>query len=291
METMARWDLAHTGHRALTCSWVTDRCTCGLGRAGNATTTTGRDMSQGSMATEQHEDAAARQRREIAAAVHELRTPLATVQGLLETLVVRGDQLDADARDHIIGIALRNAVLLGQRIDTLLEYERFAMDEAEVAPAPAPLYPSVARIVEDCAGLLADHEVVIEVPSSTVVELDGTALAHVLGNLLDNAAKHSPPGSLVTVQAIDDGSDVLVRVRDEGQGIDPDDLPRVFEAFYRGRDRRRGTGLGLSVARCYVEAWGGTLTIDSTLGVGTVVTFSLPSADAVVDVTDQTVGQ
>lgn len=243
------------------------------------------------MATEQHEDAVDRQRREIAAAVHELRTPLATIQGFLETLVARGDELDADTRDHIVSVALRNAVLLGQRIDALLEYERFAMGEAEVAPVPAPLTPCVAQIVEDCAGLLADHEVVLEIPPATVAEIDGTALAHVLGNLLGNAAKHSPPGSIVTVRAVDDGSDVFVQVRDEGQGIDPADLPNVFEAFYRGRDRRRGTGLGLSVARHYVELWGGTLTIDSTRGVGTVVTFSLPSADAIVDVTDQTVGR
>ncbi len=243
------------------------------------------------MATEQYEAAVDRQRREIAAAVHELRTPLATVQGFLETLVARGEELDADTRDHIVGVALRNAVLLGQRIDTLLEYERFAMGEAEVAPVTAPLYPCVSRIVEDCAGLLADHEVVLEIHPATVVEVDGTALAHVLGNLLGNAAKHSPPGSVVTVRAVDAGADVLVEVRDEGQGIDPGDLPKVFEAFYRGRDRGRGTGLGLSVARRYVELWGGTLTIDSTLGVGTVVTFSLPSADTVVDVTDQAVGR
>lgn len=247
-------------------------------------------MSQGSTVTEP-DSVVDRQRREIAVAVHELRTPLATVQGFLETLLVRADVIDADTRDHIIEIALRNAVLLGQRIDTLLEYERIAVGQAEAVPVPARLRATVDRIVEDCAGLLAEHEVVLDIPGDTVVAHDATALAHVLGNLLGNAAKHSPRGSVVTVRAVEGDGRVSVQVCDQGHGIDPADLPNVCEAFYRGRDRPRGAGLGLSVARRYVELWGGTLTIESTVGTGTVVTFSLAPTHAVIDVTDGVVGR
>ncbi len=236
-------------------------------------------MSQGSPVTDR-DDVVERQRREIAAVVHELRTPLATVQGFLETLALRGDQMDGDTREHIIEVALRNAVLLGQRIDTLLEYERFAMGEVEVHPTPVPLRDLVHRIVEDCAGLLSDHHVEIEIGDDVVARVDPAALSHVLGNLLGNAAKHSPAGTTVTVRALDNEHAVCLQVVDEGHGIDPEDLPNVFEAFYRGRDRPRGAGLGLAVAQHYVELWGGHLTIDSNVGEGTVVTFSLTPTDA-----------
>lgn len=244
-------------------------------------------MSQGTSVADR-EGTVERQRREIAAAVHELRTPLATVHGFLETLAQRGDQMDAETRDYIIEVALRNAVLLGQRIDTLLEYERFAMGEAEVTLTRRPLRESVERIVEDCAGLLLDHEVEVEVPAHIEVEVDDTALAHVLGNLMGNAAKHSQAGTTITVRAIDNQYAVCLQVMDEGRGIDPEDLPNVFEAFYRGRERPRGAGLGLSVARHYVELWGGHLAIESTVGEGTVVTFTLTPTETIVDVTDPT---
>lgn len=242
-------------------------------------------MSQG-ITVADREGTVERHRHEIAAAVHELRTPLATVHGFLETLAHRADQMDAETRDHIIEVALRNAVLLGQRIDTLLEYERFAMGEVEVTLARRPLRETVERIVEDCAGLLGDHEVEVEVAPHIEVEVDDTALAHVLGNLLGNAAKHSPTGSTITVRAIDNDHAVCLQVMDEGRGIDPEDLPNVFEAFYRGRARPQGAGLGLSVARHYVELWGGHLAIESTLGEGTAVTFTLTPTEKVVDVTD-----
>lgn len=234
------------------------------------------------------EDVVERQRREIATVVHELRTPLATVQGFLETLAVRGDEIDDDTRAHIVEVALRNAVLLGQRIDTLLEYERFAMDEVEIHLVRRPLHELVHRIVEDCAGLLTEHEVAVEVADGIVADVDATALAHVLGNLLGNAAKHSPAGTTITVRAFDADQVVCLQVTDEGRGIDPEDLPRVFEAFYRGRDHPRGAGLGLSVARHYVELWGGRLTIDSAVGEGTAITFTLTAKydGTVVDRTD-----
>lgn len=213
--------------------------------------------------------------RTLAAAIHELRTPLATVRGFLETLHRRGPDLDDATRTHITEVAHRNAVVLGHRIDTLLQFERLAQDP-HLTPVAAPLAPAVARIVEDSAGVLAEHVVRVDVAPEVHAVFDPDALAHVLSNLLRNAADHSPAGSAITVSAAVGDEDVHVAVVDRGDGIAADDLPHVFDAFYRGDTRPGGgTGLGLAVVRRYVDLWGGTLEVASTLGIGTTVWFTL----------------
>ena len=210
----------------------------------------------------------------IASAVHELRAPLTTVQGVLETLVLRGDALPDEVRTHIAAVALRNARVLGERIDVLLR--GVGVDHIELDPTPVDLAAAVARAVEDNAGTLGRHRVAAEVPDGTVVLVDGDALTHVLANLFSNAAKHSPAGSTITVRGEAVGDAVAVVVRDEGEGIHPDDLPHVFEPWFRGRSDAPGTGLGLAVAEGQVRRWGGTIEATSEVGVGTTVTFTLP---------------
>lgn len=219
-----------------------------------------------------------RHARDIASAVHELRTPLATVQGFLETLVERGEDIDPDTRAHITRVAHRNAVLLGQRIDALLAYERLAT-EPELDLVGARLRQVVERVVEDCTGIVSEHRVEVAIDPAIWVVLDHEAIAHVLSNLLSNAARHSPPGSTITVRAREDDPQVWLSVSDRGSGIPAADLPHVFEAFYRGRRQAgQGTGLGLAVVHRYVEMWGGGVDIESTVGQGTTVSVSLERA-------------
>lgn len=233
------------------------------------------------------DQAPASRQHEVATAVHELRTPLATVRGFIETLLARGDELSADAERHMLQIAQRNTVLLGQRIDTLLDHERFTSGHVHLVPRPVVVADVLAEIVEDCAGLLTDHPVEVEVDPHVLATVDTVALAHVVGNLLSNAAKHSPAGSAITVRAhVDDDETVPVEVVDRGTGIDRDDLDRVFDPFFRVQDGPSGMGLGLSVVQRYVALWGGQLTIDSALGEGTTVRFTLPGADGIVGVVD-----
>lgn len=218
--------------------------------------------------------------RDLAAAVHELRTPLATVQGFLATLLERGEELGPAVREQITEVAHRNAVVLGQRIDSLLQYERLAV-EPLVDQAPSRLQDVVSRVVEDCTGILSDHRVRIAVDPRTWAQVDHDALSHVLANLLSNAARHSPAGSAITVRATEQTAHVRVEVVDQGEGIPASDLPHVFEAFYRGADHPgSGTGLGLTVVQRYVSLWGGTVAIASRPGEGTTVTFTLERAPA-----------
>lgn len=226
----------------------------------------------------------------LATAVHELRTPLATVLGFLETLVERGDELDPRLRGQITRIACRNARVLQHRIDALLAHE-LETGDPDLRLVPGRLRDVVARIVEDCAGVLGDHAVHLDVDPGLWAAVDPDALSHVLANLLVNAARHSPPGSAITVRAAGQGDDVQLEVADHGEGIAPTDLPHVFEQFYRGGDRTGdGTGLGLSVVQRYVTAWGGEVEIDSTLDVGTRVRFSLTRVAAARSDADQAVG-
>lgn len=218
--------------------------------------------------------------RDLATAVHELRTPLATVQGFLETLEDRGDDLDPEVRTQIVEIALRNARVLGQRIDALLDYERLE-SAPDLEVTSAALRDLLVRLVEDCAGILHDHEVELDVPPDTWVAVDPDALAHVVANLLGNAVRHSPAGTTITLRAEPDHDQVRVSVIDRGEGIPAEDLPHVFEAFYRGEGHPgSGAGLGLAVVRRYVERWGGEVDIESQPGRGTQVGFVLPRVPA-----------
>lgn len=227
--------------------------------------------------------AEARHQRELATAVHELRTPLATVRGFIETLLARGDELSEEAERRILEIARRNAVLLGQRIDTLLDHERFTTGHVRIVPRVVLLDLVVDEIVEDCAGLLADHTVEVDVPATTLARVDRVALGHVLGNLLSNAGKHSPAGSTITIRARPDGTAVAIEVVDHGTGIAEHDLDRVFDPYFRVEDGPSGMGLGLSVVQRYVALWGGELDLTSTLGEGTTVSFTVPAAAALDD--------
>jgi signal transduction histidine kinase len=131
--------------------------------------------------------------------------------------------------------------------------------------------------------LTRQHTLVLDVPRQLPnVNVDGLRIAQVLTNLVDNAAKYSPRGTTITVNAVPADPFVRVTVQDEGQGIAAEERERVFEAFRRGTDRRvrdkKGAGLGLAICRGLVEAHGGRLWIEDRPGPGTAISFTLPVA-------------
>jgi len=215
---------------------------------------------------------------------HELRTPLTAVKGLVETLR-DGAVDDLDARDRFLAsienetdrlIRLVNDLLTLSRADAqalVLRRERF----------------DLANLARSCAdGLAAQaaaQNVSLVVDGSSVnVNADADRIHQVLVNLLDNALRFSPPGEIVRVSVGQDGSwpyRATVSVQDHGSGIPTDDQARVFERFYRGdksRARRGdvGAGLGLPIAQTLVEAHGERITLTSSPGQGTTVSFTLP---------------
>ena len=139
----------------------------------------------------------------------------------------------------------------------------------------------VGSALRRASRILAHHEVQLELaPDLPMLDLDVVLFEQVLFNLLDNAAKHAPAGSEISIDARRDGETVALRIMDEGEGIPAGDVDRIFEKFYRsgGADRRRaGTGLGLAICRGFVEAMGGTIrAMNRTDRRGAVFAITLP---------------
>jgi two-component system, OmpR family, sensor histidine kinase KdpD len=142
----------------------------------------------------------------------------------------------------------------------------------------------VGTALQRTVPVLAEHRIVVDLaPDLPMLELDAVLLEQVLVNLLDNAAKYAPPASTVTLEGRRCGDAVALTVADEGPGLAPGDVARIFEKFYRGADagdrRRAGTGLGLAICRGFAEALGGTIAAaNRTDRPGAVFTITFPRA-------------
>lgn len=223
----------------------------------------------------------------VANASHELRTPLSTVMGFIETLQGAAAD-DSAARVRFLDIMGQEADRMSRLIDDLLSLSRVELDNQVPPTTPIELAPVLADVGKTLAVRLGADSRSLKV--STPAELpmvlaDRDQILQVLHNLVLNSIKYGRAGTPIDIEADvmtqDDGASyVRVSVRDRGEGIAPEHLPRLTERFYRidnARSRRLGgTGLGLAIVKHILERHQGRLDICSTLGVGTTVTFTLP---------------
>jgi two-component system, OmpR family, phosphate regulon sensor histidine kinase PhoR len=224
-------------------------------------------------------------RRDFVANVsHELRTPLTIVGGFAETLVE--EDVPDDARRGFAERILGNTRRMQRIVDDLLDLSRIESggwvpnpEQIAVATVMSDVL-AAARDAADRKGLVLEQEIS---PEATEVYADATALRQVLGNLVDNAVRHTTSGRVV-VFSEPHTRGIVVGVRDTGIGIDAEHLPRIFERFYRvdpGRSREQGgTGLGLAIVKHLVEAHGGRVRAASDVGQGTSITALFPHAVA-----------
>jgi PAS domain S-box-containing protein len=218
---------------------------------------------------------------------HELRNPLAPILTATQLMQLRGDV----ATPHEREVILRQAQHLVRLVDDLLDVSRVARGKITLAKGSLQLASVVAKAVEATAALLEQrrHRLSLSVPSEGLpIEGDEVRLTQVVSNLLTNAARYTPPGGRVEVTAAREGDEVLLRVRDSGNGIDPVLLPSLFDMFVqgpRGPDRSQsGLGLGLSLVRMLTELHGGTVSARSDgPGLGSEFTVRLPASTRLVD--------
>jgi two-component system phosphate regulon sensor histidine kinase PhoR len=213
---------------------------------------------------------------------HELRTPLTNVSLLAETLAAEADSLPPKAAERVAKIEVETGHLV-QMVNELLDLSRIESGIATVALDDIDL-GNLATATADRIRLFAERQgVALEVhvpPDVPPVRGDRERIGQALLNLLHNAVKFSPVGSVVTIRVTPAESEVVVAVEDHGHGIPRSALPRIFERFYKvDRARTRGaggTGLGLSIARHIVEAHGGRIWAESEEGVGSTFSFAIP---------------
>jgi len=209
---------------------------------------------------------------------HELRTPLSNIRGYLEA--IQDGVVQPEGR--IIDSLYEEAVLLHHLVDDLQELSLAEAGHLELERQPMALADIVDRAVGAIRPRAEAKRVALHVdlPEDLLVDVDPQRIGQVLRNLLDNALTHMPPGGEIAVAAHTEGQWVEVSVRDTGSGIAAEDLPYVFERFYRAdKSRSRatgGAGLGLAIARQLVEAHGGRIWVESTEGEGSTFTFALP---------------
>ncbi|MEA2570713.1 MAG: two-component system, OmpR family, sensor kinase [Acidobacteriota bacterium] len=208
-----------------------------------------------------------RLRRQLMADVaHELRTPLAILQGRIEGL------LD--------GIYERDDERLGELLDETRHLSRLVDDLRTLANAEAGALElrketvDLAELIRDTAASLSGT-IVVNVPAELPIVIDPMRIREVLLNLLSNALRATPPDGRVAIDATDDDANVTIRVKDNGSGIPADQLSSIFDRFRKGGDST-GSGLGLAIARKLVVAHDGDIRIESVEGKGTTVTVSLP---------------
>jgi len=213
---------------------------------------------------------------------HELRTPLTTIKGYAETLLEGA--LKEEVGSQFVQVINRHADRLAKIVDDLLTLSRIESREFHLDLKDFSFIELLVDAIDSVKELADQKEISIscgDLPPSLFVHGDWNHLEQVLINLLDNAIKYGRKGGKITVSAVEGPSDeVQVSVRDDGIGIPSEDLPRIFERFYRvdkGRSKELGgTGLGLSIVKHIIQAHGGKVWAESKLGESSTFFFTLP---------------
>lgn len=213
---------------------------------------------------------------------HELKTPLASIKAMVEVLLEGGIE-DSKLRKEFLENINQEVDRLSRLVSDLLLLSRLESDRGFLNPVPTDFTALITRTVSRFQpramkeGLTLTLDINGEIPE---LKIDVNYIDQVISNLLDNAIKYTPSGGKIEVKVEDIGKMVKVSVKDTGIGIAKEDLPRIFERFYRGDKSRSpslgGIGLGLSIVKHIVEAHGGNVGVDSEIGKGSTFYFTLP---------------
>ncbi|MFC5700272.1 ATP-binding protein [Cohnella faecalis] len=221
------------------------------------------------------------QRRLVEDASHEFRTPIAIIEGHLK-LLKRWGKSNPAVMDESLDAALQETARLKSLANQMLELTRAESGVRRECGSAIDASEILEDLVKDYVMLYPQREFHTELAPGLSVSIDANHLKQIVIIMTDNAVRYSADSKPVSLRAFSDAGRAIIEIEDQGQGIPEDELPLVFERFYRvDRDRNRkkgGSGLGLSIAKSLTEAYDGTIGIRSRSGIGTVITISLPLA-------------
>jgi signal transduction histidine kinase len=213
---------------------------------------------------------------------HDLQTPLASIRAILEALADGVVEKPEEVTRYLL-TAQRDVRSLSILIDDLLEMAQLDAGGLPLDLADSSLADLISDTLESFSELAARQKISISGhsdPNVDPVRMDTMRIGRVLNNLLSNALWHTPSGGKIVLEAQRTPRGVEVSVSDSGEGIRKDDLPKVFDRFYRGEKSRSrttgGSGLGLAISRGLIRAHGGDITVESVPGRGSRFTFTLP---------------
>jgi len=212
---------------------------------------------------------------------HDLKTPLAAILGAAGTLKGFSGELNDQGKVDLISTIMDESERLNRFIANLLDMTKLESGAIKPNTAPHDVGEIVGTALARASKVLGNHNIEVDVAADLpMLNLDPVVFEQVLFNLLDNAAKYSPPETTVLIQSWQEDDVVKLQVIDQGSGIPADDIGQIFEKFHRvakGDQVRAGTGLGLAISRGFVEAMGGTITAANRSDRrGAVFTITLP---------------
>jgi two-component system sensor histidine kinase KdpD len=208
---------------------------------------------------------------------HDLRTPLATIQGAASSMLDAGASMDAGTRDELTQSIHDEAERLNRLVTNLLEMTRLQSGATQLKKEWLDVEEVIGSALHRMASQLNGRPLRVDVPDNLpIASFDGVLIEQVLINLLDNAVKYSPAGSPIDIAAQRSAEGVQISIRDRGQGLAAGDEQRVFDRFYRADTSLVGAGLGLSICKGIVDAHGGKIWAESRAGGGAIFNFTLP---------------
>lgn len=214
---------------------------------------------------------------------HELRLPLTTIKGYTSALLMEDMDWGEDKKQDFLRQVIEECDNMEIMLQDILDSSLIDVNQLNLELEPTRLQHLAHNLADEMQRRVTDHHLVVDIPADfPIVDADPRWIRQVFRNILDNAVKYSPDGGLIVIRGEVRATQVVISISDQGIGISPEDLIPLFEKFFRVRSALQyhvaGTGLGLPIARAVVEAHGGRIWVESKVGHGTTVFFSLPKA-------------
>lgn len=220
---------------------------------------------------------------------HDMKSALTIIGGFVLRLLKKTNDLDEERRRKYLGIIRNETNKLDFMVTDFLEFARLQTGKLKLHFQTISLDKELMEIFEIYQQTIAETAIGIELQNDTVlpvIEADPQRLRRVFTNLLDNAFKFSTKGGTITISMEETAKEVMIAIRDHGVGIDPEDLPYIFDMFHRGKTgKTEGSGVGLAVVKAIVEAHAGRVLVESKLGRGSTFNVILPKSERPENVT------